>query len=168
MPNSACGKFCRRGRRCSASSPRSPMTPRRTPRECAGARRAQLHLPTRRGCGARRSARRSAVLRRLCVRASVCARARVVCVCVCARARMCCCCCCRNAPAVTRYSHFALDERNRELMVASGCVDELLPPAHAGSIFALLAERAPHCRRRRRSARAGEQRIAGGGMHACI
>ncbi len=55
-------------------------------------------------------------------------------------------------------------------MVASGCVDELLPPAHAGSIFALLAERraALQAEEARRSARAGEQRIAGGGMHACI
>ena len=124
---------------------------------------------THRGCVAHRSARRSALLRRLCVCACVRARARACCVCVCARARM-CRCCCRNAPAVTRYSHFALDERNRELMVASGCVDELLPPAHAGSIFALLAERAPDCRRRRRSAaqRAGGRAVYSWGRHACM
>ena len=170
MPNSACGEFCRRGRRCSASSPRSPMTPRRTPRECAGARRAQLHLPTRRGCGARRSARRSALLRRLCVRACARARAHVLCVCVCARARMCCCCCC-NAPAVThllqpfraRRAQPRADGRvglRRRAAAAGARRLDLRAPGRARA--ALQAEEA------QRSARAGEQRIAGGGMHACI
>ena len=104
----------------------------------------------------------------MCARKRV--RARACCVCVCARARMCCCCCC-NAPAVThllqpfraRRAQPRADGRvglRRRAAAAGARRLDLRAPGRARA--ALQAEEA------QRSARAGEQRIAGGGMHACI